>query len=276
METEMTNAYDDDVNETLINPKEEDTKTIDQSDAPSQPEHPEQPEQKPKRCAYCINIFNWFPLRFLSFIGGILLIVVPILDLFIPPPVLNPVKWFIYAYLILFGFVIIIIEAPTFICTKRCQLGMYFWARWLSRMWGRAVFYSFVAFFCYSEGIFILLVGVYLTIMSLCSLLFSILAARKFRRMREYIAAGTELNEELAGRFMRKYDELATNSNEQKIGSTEIVKVAEQAGRILSNAERHAIQTFLDESCNGYVTKEDWMKQFVEQYEKNGFKQKFL
>ena len=39
-----------------------------------------------------------------------------------------------------------------------------------------------------------------------------------------------------------------------------------------------AIQTFLDESCNGHVSKEDWMKQFVTQYQekKGGFKQRFL
>ena len=37
-----------------------------------------------------------------------------------------------------------------------------------------------------------------------------------------------------------------------------------------------ALQTFLDESCNGYVSKEDWMKQLVEQYQGKTFKQKFL
>ena len=33
-----------------------------------------------------------------------------------------------------------------------------------------------------------------------------------------------------------------------------------------------ALQTFLDESCNGYVSKEDWMKQLVEQYQGKTFK----
>merc|ERR1712032_365224 len=58
--------------------------------------------------------------------------------------------------------------------------------------------------------------------------------------------------------------------------TTTAVFVAEEAGKVLSNAERHAIQTFLDESCNGFITKEDWMKQMHEQYIDDRFKQRFL
>ena len=74
---------------------------------------------------------------------------------------------------------------------------------------------------------------------------------------------------------MRKFDEL-DNDSDARIGSAEITKAANQAARDLSNSERQAIQTFLDESCNGFVSKEDWMKQFVTQYQENGFKQRFL
>lgn len=89
------------------------------------------------------------------------------------------------------------------------------------------------------------------------------------------MAAGSE-GEELEGRFMRKFDELDTGGMAGTIGSAEIVKLATQASRTLSNSERHAIQTFLDESCNGHVSKEDFMRQFVTQYLEKGFKQKFL
>merc|ERR1712242_413929 len=115
---------------------------------------------------------------------------------------------------------------------------------------------------------------VYLLCISIASFVFSRMAGRKFARLREFIAAGSE-GDQMVGRFMRKFDELDKGGKEGTIGSAEIVKVMEQAGRTISNSERHALQTFLDESCNGYVSKEDWMKQLVTQYEGKTFKQKF-
>ena len=111
--------------------------------------------------------------------------------------------------------------------------------------------------------------------MAILNFVFSILAASKFCVIRRFIAAGSE-GDELVARFERKYDELESKRNDKKIGSAEIIFIAGEAGKELSNAERHAIQTFLDESCNGFVTKEDWMKQMVEQYVDTGFKQRFL
>ena len=64
------------------------------------------------------------------------------------------------------------------------------------------------------------------------------MAGKKFARMREYIAAGAE-GDELEGRFMRKFDELDMGGKPGTIGSAEIVKLAEQASRNLSNSERH-------------------------------------
>jgi len=165
---------------------------------------------------------------------------------------------------------------PPSFCIK-----FFFWFRLLSRMWGRAWFYLFVSILCYapigtdSGAIFTVVAGVYITFISIASFLFSRMAGKKFGRMREFIAAGAE-GDELEGRFMRKFDELDLGGKPGTIGSVEIVKLAEQAGRTISNSERHAVQTFLDESCNGFVSKEDWMKMFVTQYEEKGFKQKFL
>jgi len=46
--------------------------------------------------------------------------------------------------------------------------------------------------------------------------------------------------------------------------------------RVRHELTAEMFKTFLDESCNGYVSKEDWMKQLVTQYEGKTFKQKFL
>merc|ERR1712154_140261 len=97
-------------------------------------------------------------------------------------------------------------------------------------------------------GVFTVIAGVYLLIISISSFCFSRMAGKKFARLREFIAAGAE-GDQMVGRFMRKFDELDKGGKEGTIGSAEIVKVMEQAGRTISNSERHALQTFLDESC---------------------------
>jgi len=235
--------------------------------------------EAPPPPTFCIKMFNWFPLRLFSFFGGILLIGSPILDLAFAKKT-PAIQFFIYVYLVAFGVITSIVESPTWKFSRFFQLKLFFWFRLLSRMWGRAWFYLFVSILCYgganseTGAIFTVIAGVYITIISILSFIFSRLAGKKFARMREYIAAGTE-NEDMEGRFMRKFDEL-DNDSDGNIGSAEIVTAAAQAARELTNSERHAIQTFLDESCNGYVSKEDWMKQFVTQYQENGFKQRFL
>jgi len=231
--------------------------------------------------SFCIKLINWFPIRFFAFCGGVGLIVAPILDFLISSPAF--IQGFIYIYLMGFGFVAVSVESPTWKLTRVFQLKFFFWFRLLSRMWGRAWFYLFISILCYagvetdSAGIFVPMLGAYLTVISIASFVFSRMAGKKFARIREFIAAGSE-GDEMEGRFMRKFDELDVGGVAGTIGSPEIVKVAQQAGREISNSERHAIQTFLDESCNGHVSKEDWMKQFVTQYQekKGGFKQRFL
>eukprot|EP01083_Nonionella_stella_P104652 300269_1 len=48
-----------------------------------------------------------------------------------------------------------------------------------------------------------------------------------------------------------------------KIGANELHQFAEEAlKRSLSNSERYTLQAFLDCSCNGYISREDWTKQF--------------
>lgn len=80
--------------------------------------------------------------------------------------------------------------------------------------------------------------------------------------MFQFIAAGAE-GDALAMNLATKWDQLAALNNEEKVGSFEITRLGKDAGRDLSNAERHAVQAYLDESCTGWVTKEDWMKQFM-------------
>merc|ERR1719295_2469797 len=242
--------------------------------AKTQQDHNEAPPPPP----FCLKLLAWFPIRMAALIGGGLLLLCPILDFIFSSP--KFIQAFIFIYLIGFGVVALASEALPLKAFRKMQLGIFFWFRLMSRMWGRAWFYLFVSILCFAGlesggAIFTVIAGVYLLIISIASFVFSRMAGKKFARLREFISAGAE-GDQMVGRFMRKFDELDKGGKEGTIGSAEIVKVMEQAGRTISNSERHAIQTFLDESCNGYVSKEDWMKMLVTQYEGKEFKQKFL
>lgn len=78
-----------------------------------------------------------------------------------------------------------------------------------------------------------------------------------------FIVGGSE-GEELIARLEYKFDEIAPGNQHEEgyMDSQQITSLANEAGRSLSNSERHAIQTYLDESCNGFVTKDDFVHQF--------------
>ena len=161
--------------------------------------------EAPPPPTFCIKLFNWFPLRYFSFAGGILLIASPILDLAFTKT--QAIQFFIYVYLVAFGVITVFVESPTWTCTRFFQLKLFFWFRLLSRMWGRAWFYLFVSILCYgganseSGAVFTIIAGVYITVISILSFIFSRMAGKKFARMREYIAAGAE-GDEMEGRML--------------------------------------------------------------------------
>lgn len=231
--------------------------------------------ERPPPPAWLEKCFAWLPIRTFAYFGGWFFAVLPWIDLiFISGSDLTFSTFFLLFYIMLFGIVIIMIESPTWRCTRKPQLGIYFWARFCSRMWGRASFYVFISIlsfgffdqFTSTTG----LAGIYMLIVALLMLYVSYSASKKYVRIFVYIAAGSE-GDLLKERFERKFNELDIDGD-GKIGSEAIVKIALEAGRTLTNAERHAIQSFLDESCNGSVSREDWMRQFLN----NNMKQKFL
>jgi len=218
---------------------------------------------------YCASLCNCFPLRLLCFAGGALLIVCSVLDTLFNRD--SMLQFFLRVYLIFFGIVIMIIESPSWSCSRYFQLKIFFWYRILSRMWGRAWFYLFATLLCFGEfdkensAEFTIFAGFYFFIISILSFVFSKLAANKYNRMFVYIAAGSE-GDELIGRLEYKFDELARvteDGEEGHLGAQEIIKLANEAGRTLSNGQRHAIQTYLDDTCNGFVTKDDFIGQFL-------------
>jgi len=230
--------------------------------------------ERPPPPKWVERCYAWIPIRTFAFVGGWAFVILPWLDM-VTNSDLTFSGFFILFYIFLFGLAIIMVESPSWKCTRKPQLGIYFWSRFMSRMWGRANFYVFVSILSYAN--FDLqgwsgtgLAGVYMLIVALLMYYVSWSAAKKYVRMYIYIAAGTE-GDQLKEKLESKFNELDIDRDGQ-IGSEGIVKLAQDAGRHLTNAERHAIQTFLDESCNGSVSKDDWMRQWME----HNMKAKFL
>lgn len=123
--------------------------------------------------------------------------------------------------------------------------------------------------------------GIYMIGLSLVMFMFSILAAKQYRLMYWYMATGGNIrdrNQKLVGDEYNNEQEMDNNKLESRvvsyfneidsdgdgrIGAGELHHFAEQAlKRNLSNSERYTLQNFLDCSCNGYISREDWIKQF--------------
>jgi hypothetical protein len=232
--------------------------------------------ERPPPPAWIERCFSWLPIRTLALFGGFCFLGLPWIDLLLTSRNnLTFSGFFILFYLFLFGFCIVCIESPSWRCTRSMQLGIYFWARFCSRMWGRATFYLFISilsFALWEDGYFSVtaLAGIYMVIIGILMYIVSWTAAKKYVRIFVYIASGSE-GDLLKNKFLFKFDDIDIDKD-GKISSEAIVKIASEAGRTLTNAERHAIQSFLDESCNGNVTKDDWMRQFMN----NNMKIKFL
>mmetsp|Transcript_10792 Transcript_10792/g.16238 ORF Transcript_10792/g.16238 Transcript_10792/m.16238 type:complete len:411 (+) Transcript_10792:87-1319(+) len=242
--------------------------------------------------AWCIAFFYWIPIRYMAFVGCLALFILPFLDVRFQRGI-TFVEWLLYWYIQLFSIVGIFVESPTWILTRRVQLTIYKWCRVLRRTWGRALFYISVSLLTFAElenGTMMTLsmfAGVYMAGLALIMLMFSALAAKQYRLLYWYMASGGNINgkdlklvgdeygdrnanvqqieyDKLVSRVASYFDEL-DHDRDGKIGAGEVHSFAEQAlKRSLSNAERYTIQTFLDNSCNGYISKQDWIKQFCD------------
>jgi hypothetical protein len=232
-----------------------------------------QNKSRPEVPSWLVKCFDWVPLRWFLFIGGILLTLLSIIDLMKYGNNPKGMNNFIFVFVFIAGIVVMSIEGPLTFLTRRFQLGIYFWFRLLSRLWGRAWFYLFVAILCFAQSPFVTatsFAGFYLICWVPLMFVISRRAALKYQRMYIYTSGGAEGKERLQ-KFAEKFDDLDITKS-GFITSTNLSLLAIQSGRSLSNAERHAIYSFLDVSCNGKISKEDFIKQFRD----HNVKQRFL
>eukprot|EP00484_Ammonia_sp_Unknown_P026705 CAMPEP_0197037552 /NCGR_PEP_ID=MMETSP1384-20130603/14730_1 /TAXON_ID=29189 /ORGANISM="Ammonia sp." /LENGTH=327 /DNA_ID=CAMNT_0042467867 /DNA_START=50 /DNA_END=1033 /DNA_ORIENTATION=+ len=235
--------------------------------------------------AWMSGIFYWIPIRHLCFIGNVALFVFPILDARFST--LNFIEYMLSWYIWIFALIGMLIESPTWVLTKWLQLKIFFFARFLRRASGRAFFYTTVSIMTFAgvqeHVTWSMFAGLYMMMASCLLMVFSLLAAKKLHLMYSYMVYsdaavqinGNEMEQKHASNEENKisatYFSLDHNRS-KRIGAEELYSFSEQSlNRKLSNSERYTLQCYLDVTCNGFITPQDWTRQFL-----NSQKVKFL
>jgi len=216
--------------------------------------------------SYLTSMFYWVPIRSLCLLGCVCMFVFPFIDDKFSSPTF--IQYLLGWYIQFFAIIGMFMESPTWWLTKKAQLSIFSWARFLRRTSGRAFFYFTVALLTFApvkeDGVNLTFcVGVYMLCVSALMMVFSRLAAKQLHLMFGFMRnSGKEMGhaEEQFGAFYEQIDVRRTG----KVGSAELHAFAEQSlRRKLSNSENYTIRLYLDCSCLGYVTPEDWTKQFM-------------
>jgi len=229
---------------------------------------------------YCRGLFYWIPIRQLCLVGSLFFLIFPFIGSYKD----NSLGvWLMAWYIQIFGILGLFLESPTWWLTKKVQLKVFFYARFLRRTSGRALFYFSVSLCCFASvhetGVTVtMFAGIYMMMISLLMVIFANLAAKQLHEMYSYMRHNGQIDGDqvddidnfnqdeeahLKQRFLNYYTQIDSDRRD-KIGSKQLHHFATQAlQRNLSNAENYTIRLYLDASCNGYVTAEDWTKQFL-------------
>jgi len=230
---------------------------------------------------YCRGLFYWIPIRQLCLLGSLLFLILPFFGNYKGK---SLGVYFMSWYIQLFGILGLFIESPTWWLTKKVQLAVFFYARFLRRTSGRALFYFSVSLCTFASvhdaGVnATMFAGIFMVAVALLMLMFSFLAAKQLHEMYSYMRHNGQMDgdkvdhgidnfnedveEHLKERLTNYYAQI-DHERSNKIGSKQLHSFAEQAlKRKLSNSENYTIRLYLDASCNGHVTAEDWAKQFM-------------
>jgi len=174
----------------------------------------------------------------------------------------NALDLFVNVYLIFFGVTIVFIEWPQMSWNSWYQDRVFYWALFLSRLWGRALLYFFLAILCCSDNKSTpkILFGVLAFLCVFIMYFVGVTSASKMKRIAVAVAQGREGDERIE-LIRQKFRELDTLQNGY-IGEIEIEKVAEESGRKLSASERETISRFFNKNFVGQIDLEEWMEGF--------------
>jgi len=211
-----------------------------------------------------MNEAGWFakvpiPLSMITSVTAAWLIAGSILDIIMEGPDLA--GFVIDCYLVFFGLCFLLIVMPTafsfMVFLDAPRSGVEKWARFIATNWGQGYFMIFVCILAFgSKSFFRITIGITLVLTGILSVWCGRLAAQKYNRMRDYLAAGNE-----GDALVRSIENLtSTVFLDGFIRETGIKAIIERSGRSVTPSEVHAIFCFFDRDRNGKVE----LKRFVE------------
>jgi len=226
----------------------------------SMPEEKSCVKEMQTQCGWCSAKM---PLQILLVLTGLAFIIAGVLDFHYNFD--SFLDLFVNIYLILFGILVVVIEAPRTAATASIQDRVFYWAMFLSRLWGRAWFYFFLSILCLSDGSgstpkIVVAILVFCIVIIMFFVGYS--SAAKALRINVFISQGAE-NEQRLQKIQAKFHEL-DNCQAGFILDTHLKIVAEEADRQLSTSELTTILRFFNKSMDNQISLEEWMDGFEE------------
>jgi len=204
------------------------------------------------------------PLSMITIFTAIWLLVGSILDMILADVALA--DFVIDCYFIFFGFSILLITIPTDFdfanCLKRPRSSLEKWARFIATNWGRGYFMLFICVLAFSHNSWYrITMGIMLIVNGVFSIWCGRLAAKKYNRLREYLAAGNE--GEALEMSIRGYQSKMMLVDGM-IAECGLKSLIEYSGRFVTNSEVHAIFCFFDRDRTGKVRLNSFIERIME------------
>jgi len=198
------------------------------------------------------------PLSMITSVTAIWLIIGSVLDVLLQKPSLA--DFIIDCYFIFFGLCLLLIMMPTaFAFMKFLEVprsGVEKWTRFIATNWGQGYFMLFVCILAFGRvNFFRISMGIVLVLTGILSIWCGRLAAKKYNRLRDWLAQGKE-----GDLMVRSIEDLSrTALVDNCITEGTIQNLVGQSGRTVTKSEVHTIFCFFDRDRTGKVD----MKHFV-------------
>jgi len=216
------------------------------------------------------NKLGWFaripiPLSLITCGTALWLILGSFLDIFLTRPELA--DFIIDCYFIFFGFCFLLMVMPTaftfVVFLEAPRSGVEKWTRFITTHWGRGYFMIFICILAFGRNNFWRIsMGIILLLTGILSIWCGRLAAQKYNRLREYLAAGKE-----GDGLVQSIKDLTSNVMiDEKISESGLKMLVINSGRSVTNSEVHAIFCFFDRERRGKVELKNFTTIIVENH----------
>jgi len=210
-------------------------------------------------------ILGHFSLRFMGFLGASTAAVLALINIW-QIALTRPWDLLDTILLFMFSFATAIIETTSFVslsccgCCVRLRFKIEFWAKFLSRAWGKFIVYALIAslLLTWHADLFWIITGIFNTIVGVAYFFYSIYGSRKLKGVkREALKLYKDHFEDL-------FDEVDVNGDGY-LNPYEMDLLADKLGLTLSANEIQVMLNYLDTDRDGKIS----IKEFKIWFEEN-------